>query len=174
MTYRVLFVDDEPNVTEGLKRALRNEPFEILTAVSAAEGLSLLAQEPIDVVVADEKIPGMSGSEFLAQVRRDYPDTIRMILTGHATLEAAILAINEGRIYRFFTKPCNAADLAITIRRALEHKEAVAQAQRLMEVVKRQSYELERLERLYPGITKVNRDAEGAIILEDQPQDVPR
>lgn len=174
MTHRVLFVDDESHVTEGLYRALRKEPYEVLSAHSAADALKLLAHVPVDVVVADEKMPGMSGSELLAEVRRRYPDTVRMILTGHATLEAAVRAINEGEIYRFFTKPCDAVDLAVTIRRALEHQAALAEARRLMEVIRTQASEFERLERLYPGITKVKRDAEGAVILEEQPQDISR
>jgi two-component system probable response regulator PhcQ len=73
----------------------------------------------VDVVISDEKMPGMSGSEFLSLVRQEYPDTIRIILTGYGSLESAIRAINEGEIYRLFTKPCNVIDLAITIRLAL-------------------------------------------------------
>jgi len=89
-----------------------------------------------------------------------------MILTGHADLEAAIRAINEGEIYRFFTKPCNMIDLAVTVRQALQHKEAVEESQRLQKVVKQQSDLLSDIEKEYPGITDVKRNKEGAIILE--------
>jgi two-component system probable response regulator PhcQ len=107
MPRRVLFVDDEPHVTESLKRALRKEPYEVLSANSADEALEVLARQPVDVVISDEKMPGMQGSEFLAVVCKQYPETIRIIMTGHGSIEAAIRAINEGEIYRFLTKPCN-------------------------------------------------------------------
>ena len=122
MRPKVLFVDDEPKVIAGLKRAMRKEPYEIITANSACEALDIMDSTAIDVVISDEMMPGMSGSEFITKICQDYPDTIRMILTGHASLDMAIKAINEGEIYRFFTKPCNEVDLAVTIRHALEQK----------------------------------------------------
>lgn len=124
MTHKVLFVDDEPLVTEALKRSLSEEEYKILTANSADEALDILAREPVDVVVADEKMPGMSGSEFLAAVCQEHPDTIRIMLTGQASLEAAVRSINEGEIYRFLTKPWNKDNLAITIRQALQQKDS--------------------------------------------------
>ena len=167
MSRKVLFVDDEPRVTESLKRALRKEPYEILSANSANEGLKVLAREPVDVVISDEKMPGMPGSEFLALVRKQYPETIRIILTGGASMEAAIRAINEGEIYRFLTKPCNEVDLAITIRQALQLKDLMVISRRLLEKNKGQSVLLQDLEKKYPGITKVKRDSTGAIIMDD-------
>jgi len=96
MEHKVLIVDDEPTITDLLKDALANEPYDILSAASAEEALPILDREQVDVVISDEKMPGMSGSEFLAIVRQEYPDTVRMILTGHGSLESAIRAINEG------------------------------------------------------------------------------
>jgi response regulator RpfG family c-di-GMP phosphodiesterase len=104
-------VDDEPLITTTLKRVLRKEPYDICTANSGAEALQILARKPVDVIVSDERMPGMSGSEFLAVARQQYPDTARIILTGQANLEAAIRAINEGAICRFLTKPCKEDDL---------------------------------------------------------------
>ena len=123
MQPRVLLVDDEPHVTEALKRVLREEAYDIRTASSARTALQILARETVDVVVSDERMPGMSGSEFLATVRRSYPNTVRILLTGHANLEAAVRAINEGEIYRFLTKPCKEADLTRAIEHALRRKE---------------------------------------------------
>ncbi|MCR4438165.1 MAG: response regulator [bacterium] len=130
MGHRVLFVDDEPHVLAALRRSLRKEPYELLCATSAAEALRLIATVPVDVVVSDEQMPGMSGSELLAEVRRRHPDTVRMMLSGKATLEGAIRAINDGAIYRFFIKPCDEVDLATTIRHALEHKDLVEENRR--------------------------------------------
>ncbi len=168
MQHTVLIVDDEPSARELLTNALSREPYDVLCADSAEEALGILVQEPVDVVLTDEVMPGMSGSEFLAIVRQQYPDTIRMILTGYANLKTAIRAINEGEIYRFFTKPCNIVDLTMTIRQALQHKDLMAENQRLLSIVKQQSLSLEALERQHPGITKVKRNARGAVNIDKE------
>lgn len=139
MSHTVFLVDDEPNVLDGLTRVLHKEPYEILTAGSAEEAARLLRDRSVDLIVSDLEMPGMSGTEFLASVARDYPDVVRIVLTGRASLPAAISAINEGKVYQFFTKPCNEIDLAITIRRALEQKDLLAKSRELLEVAKRQS-----------------------------------
>jgi two-component system probable response regulator PhcQ len=167
MQHTVLVVDDEPDIRDMLTRALSREPYEVLCADSAEEALGIIAQESVDVVLSDEKMPGMSGTEFLAIVRRRYPDTIRMILTGHASLESAIHAINEGEIYRFFTKPCNMVDLMVTIRQALQQQDLMAENQRLLNIVRQQSSSLEALEKQHPGITKVKRDQNGTVIIDE-------
>ena len=167
MQYTILIVDDEPLITEVLAEALSREPYVILTAGSAEDALRLLDQRQMDVIISDEKMPGMSGSEFLAVVRKKYPDTIRIILTGHGSLESAIRAINEGQIYRFFTKPCNVLDLAMTIRKAIQQNELKKEIQRLVSIEKRKSAFIKTLENQYPGITKVNRDSRGEIIIDD-------
>ena len=143
MSHTVLLVDDEPHVLEGLTRVLRKEPYEILTANSAVEAAELLEDNGVDLIVSDEEMPGMSGTEFLARVARDYPDIVGIVLTGHPSLPAALRAINEGKVYQFFTKPCNEIDLAITIRRALEQKDLEAKSRELLEVTKRQSVLIE-------------------------------
>ena len=139
MSHTVLLVDDEPNVLDGLTRVLRKEPYQILTGNSAEEAAALLEDHSVDLIVSDEEMPGMSGTEFLGRVAEQYPDTVRIVLTGHPTLPAALRAINEGKVYQFFTKPCNEIDLAITIRRALEQKDLLAKSRDLLEVTKRQS-----------------------------------
>lgn len=107
----VLFVDDEPAVLQGLKRALHNATFRRLFAESAFQALELVDSGAIDIVVADEQMPGMSGSDFLAIVRNRRPQIIRIILSGHASLERVIAAINTGQIHRFLTKPVETQQL---------------------------------------------------------------
>ena len=119
----VLFVDDEPQVTSGIRRALRKEPFRILTAQSGAEALEILTQERVDLIVSDEVMPKMSGSELLSQVSRQFPEVVRIILTGQASLEATVRAINEGRIFRFLFKPCSDTQLLEVIQQGLQEKE---------------------------------------------------
>ncbi len=166
MQPKVLIVDDDSALRDMMKEAFAREPYEVLIAGSANEALALLTQGTVDVVISDEMMPGLSGSEFLAIVRKKYPDTIRMILTGHANLESAIRAINEGEIYRFFTKPCNMIDLAITVRQALQHKEALNESKRLQKVVETQSAIIEDIEQKHPGISSVKRTSDGAIIID--------
>ncbi len=164
----VLFVDDEPSVTAALKRRLRNEPYRILEAHSGKEALQVLEREKVDVIVTDEKMPVMSGSELLAEVRLRYPDTIRMVLTGHASLDAAMKAINEGQIYRFLLKPCNEVELMVSIRLALEQKRLEDQNRELKKLLRKQTEALRKLEDEYPGITNILRDETGAILIREE------
>jgi response regulator RpfG family c-di-GMP phosphodiesterase len=107
----VLFVDDEAAVLDGLRRALHNAPFRTLYAQSGFQALEIVDSGEVDIVVADEMMPGMSGSEFLAIVRRRHPHLVRIILSGQASLERVIAAINAGQIHRFLTKPMDAVQL---------------------------------------------------------------
>ena len=91
----VLFVDDEKGVTDGFRANMRRQPFSVVTANSAAEALEILGERHIDVVVSDEQMPGMHGSALLAEVRRTWPDVMRIILTGQASLDATIAAAKK-------------------------------------------------------------------------------
>ena len=163
----LLLVDDEPNVTDALKRALRREPYEILTATSGPAALELLGRQHVDVVISDEQMPGMSGSVFLSTVRKQFPHTIRMILSGQASLEAAVRAINEGEVYRFFLKPCNPTDLAFTVQQALAHKRLEEQSRRLLREYQKQASTLARLEHHSPEIMTLDTDDQGAVVVDE-------
>jgi DNA-binding NtrC family response regulator len=160
---KLLLVDDEPNLTSALVRSLDRSQFEIFTADSAQKGLMILAGNDIDVVVSDERMPGMTGSQFLSEVRKKWPNTIRMILSGQADLEAAVRAINEGEVYRFLLKPCHPKELQLTILQGLQHKKLVAQSRRLLQEHQKTQNLLEELEKANPGITKVEMDDDGVI-----------
>jgi len=174
MTHKILVVDDEPHVTEALKRMLHREPYEVLTANYANEALQVLAQQPVDVVISDEKMPGIQGVEFLSLVYQHFPDTIRIMLTGHANLDTAVRAINEGQIYRFLMKPCNEKEIRLSIRQAIQQKELAEKSRQLLQKVKEQDIVLRRLERENPGITRVDRDTSGTIIIEEIGSDLDR
>ena len=163
---KLLLVDDEPNLTSALVRSLDRKQFEIFTADSAQQGLMILAGNEIDVVVSDERMPGMTGSQFLAEVRKKWPNTIRMILSGQADLEAAVRAINEGEVYRFLLKPCPPQELQMTILQGLQHKKLVAQSRKLLMEHQKNMNLLEALEKDNPGITKVEMDDDGVIDME--------
>ncbi len=124
MPSAVLLVDDDPNVLHGLTRALCHQPFGILTAKSAEEAMWVFKTRHVDVIVTDEQMPGLPGTELLAWVADHYPKTVRILLTGHPSVDTAVRAINQATVYKFFVKPCKEFDLAITIRQALEQKKA--------------------------------------------------
>lgn len=167
MKSRILLVDDESNVLSALKRALFDEPLEIISVTSAEEALETMKDGDFKVVVSDERMMGMQGSEFLAQVRQQHPATIRIMLTGHATLEAAMKAVNEGEIYRFFSKPWDDQNLKYAIRSAIEKYDLEAENRRLLATVKQQSLEIKVLEKRYPGISRVEKDDLGVFVLPD-------
>lgn len=171
MADAVLIVDDELSVLAAIRRALMDEKFDIVTAGSGEEGLKLLKTMRFKVVISDEMMPGMNGSEFLSFVRSEYPDTIRIILTGQANVESAMRAINSGEIYRFLTKPWDDVELSLVIRGALEKYNLQEQNRRLLDLVKRQKISLERIESKHPGITSLERDAEGHMVIPDVDDD---
>jgi two-component system probable response regulator PhcQ len=139
----VLLIDDDESVLNGLVRSLRKEPYQVLTARSGDEAMLILKNREVDVIVIDEIMPGMSGSDLLAWAAENTPDTMRIMLTGNATTSIAIRAINEGQVYNFFTKPCDDVQLAVAIRKAIEHRALLTENNRLLELNRRQFYELQ-------------------------------
>ena len=101
----LLLVDDEPNILNAIKRLLRREGYRILCAESAAQGLDLLATHRVHVIISDQRMPVMTGTEFLSRVKDLYPDTVRLVLSGYSELESLTDAINKGAIYRYISKP---------------------------------------------------------------------
>ena len=142
MDHAVLIVDDEPKIYHALRRALHREPYDVVYAPGGAEALKLLGERSIDVIIADQNMPEMQGSVLLSRVRQQFPDIVRMMLTGDARLETVMAAVNKGEIYRFFTKPCNESELIISLRDALQMRALKFEAARLLETVKKQSAQI--------------------------------
>ena len=117
----LLIVDDDINALAALHRLFRRDNYKILTAVSPAEGFDLLAQHQVQVIVCDQRMPFMSGTEFLSRVKEMYPDTVRIILAGETGLQAVLDSINSGAIYRYYTKPWDDTQLRDNIRLAFHH-----------------------------------------------------
>jgi response regulator RpfG family c-di-GMP phosphodiesterase len=130
---RVLCVDDEPQVLEGLSVNLRRQ-FEVRTATGGPEALALLTQEPpFEVVMSDMRMPGMDGAAFLAKVREVMPDTVRMLLTGQADIASAVAAVNDGQIFRFLLKPCPKPQLVAALDAAVSQYRLVTGERHLLE-----------------------------------------
>ena len=119
----LLLVDDEDNVVSSLRRLLRKDGYHIIVANSGAQGLQRLAENEVDVILSDQRMPGMTGVEFLRRAKELYPDTVRMSLSGYTELQSITDAINEGAIYKFLTKPWDDERLRAHIHEAFRHKE---------------------------------------------------
>jgi two-component system NtrC family sensor kinase len=117
---RILCVDDEPNVLNSIRRLFLDYEYTILTATSAQEGLEILQNARIQIVMSDYRMPNMNGVEFLKEVRKFWPETVRIVLSGYADTAAIVSAVNEGQIYKFIPKPWNDDDLKATIANAIE------------------------------------------------------
>lgn len=146
--YRLLLVDDEPGVLNALKRVFRQENYDVLTATSGEQGLLILAEATTHLVISDFRMPGINGAEFLRAVRDRSPDTIRIMLTGHADSDAVMGAINEGAVYKFILKPWDDNDLRITASLALEQFDLVRRNRDLMKENEHKAREISALSRL--------------------------
>ncbi len=129
---RILFVDDDPNILSAYKRRLRKQ-FHIETALSGDAGLKTIDdQGPFAVIVADMRMPGMDGVQFLAKARKRSPGSVRMMLTGNADLQTAINAANEGNVFRFLAKPCSPEDFAKSLDAGLKQHQLINVEQELI------------------------------------------
>ncbi len=141
----LLLVHDEPNIVSALKRTLRRDGYRILTANCAEEGLNLLAGNNVGVIISDQRMPQMTGVEFLRKVKELYPKTLRLVLSGYTELESVTSAINEGAIFKFLTKPWDDELLLKNVREAFEYHELEHENQRLARELQSSNDELFRL-----------------------------
>lgn len=117
---KVLYVDDEENNLFSFKATFRLK-YQIFTAISAAKGLEILNENPdIHVILTDQRMPEMTGVDFLQSILPIHPDPIRILLTGYADLQASIDAVNKGKIFHYLSKPWNEEEVDMTIQKALE------------------------------------------------------
>jgi signal transduction histidine kinase len=141
--HSILVVDDEPDVVQSVHDLLRRD-YRVLGATRAREGISILAQEEVDVVMSDQRMPDMTGVELLHHVRETHPATTRLLFTGYADIKAVIEAINRGNVYRYITKPWDAAELQAVIRDAAERHDFIVERQRLLTELQEKNEELTR------------------------------
>lgn len=137
-SFRLLFVDDEPSVLKALRRIFLDEDYEIFTAGSANEALGLLEKTPVHLIISDHRMPGMTGAVFLKEVKKRWPETIRVMLTGHADVNSIMGAVNDGAVYKFITKPWNDEDLRLTVSLALQQYALIQENKKLKELTKKQ------------------------------------
>lgn len=161
----VLFVDDDLNLLYGIKRALRNEPYNVLFVNSAEKALKLLTTQEISVIVSDQRMPGINGIELLTMMRQKYPEIVRIMITGYASATTAVEAINRGEVFKFVPKPCEEDELKTILEEAIlisKSKDNTAQAKDNERTALNLS-----LERSFPGITNLNTDKDGRIQIDE-------
>ena len=158
MERTLLLVDDEKNVGAALERLLRHDGYKILHANSGRQGLEVLAQHEVGVVISDQRMPEMSGVEFLTRVKELYPDTIRIVLSGTGDFDSVTAAINQGAIYKFFTKPWDNDTLRVDVMEAFWRQELVREKGQLLQQIQ-SANEL---------LAQVNLDLAAAMELKDK------
>ena len=163
--YKVLCVDDEPNILSALRRMLSLEGFQVFTANGGAEALTLLGKEHIDVIISDMQMPQMNGAALLNQVRQQWPKTMRLLLTGASDVSGAISAINAGEIYRYTAKPWNDEELVGTIKSALAFASLANEHERLAALAQAQTDSLnEMVETLDSRVQERTKDLRASYI----------
>lgn len=142
----LLLVDDEPNILKSLGRLFRNADYRLLLANSGEEGKEVIAANPdIDLIISDMRMPGINGADLLAYARDVMPDTMRILLTGHADMASTVDAINRGQIYRYISKPWDDDEVRFLVRQALEMRGMKAEKERLERLTRKQNEELAQL-----------------------------
>ncbi|MEA2109574.1 MAG: response regulator [Pseudomonadota bacterium] len=165
---KVLLVDDEAKVLQAVKRIFsRSQLVELLTVADPFAAMKMVAEEEIVLVISDQQMPGMTGLEFLAWVNANHPGIVKIIMTGDTDIQTAVQAINDIGVYKFIRKPWNNDDLYWTVVRALEMARMQRKNQEMQAELNEKDRCLERYERLYPGITTIERDADGAIVIDE-------
>ncbi len=176
--HTVLCVDDDASILKSLKRLLRKEGYNLITASSGPEGLKILKENDVHLIICDQRMPGMSGTEFLAIVQEKHSAAIRIVLTGYTEVDAITQAINKGHVYKFFLKPWNDQSLKLEIKQALEQYDLIQANKTLNKKVLEQNEELkkvnEHLEELVRERTEVLKIQNKALelsraVLEDLP-----
>lgn len=172
---KILCVDDEPNILSALRRTLTSFGYNVIAAKSGQEGLKLLQQEPVQLVISDMRMPGMDGVSFLEYVSVRWPDTVRVLLTGYSSLDSTIDAVNRGHVYCYIAKPWDDEDLKVTVSQALHHYDVVMENKRLADQVRaqqdqmlEQQREIEELRRQHPNLMSVERGSDGSITIGDE------
>ena len=165
---KVLLVDDETAVLNAVKRIFsRSQVVELLTVEDPFAAMEMVAEGGIALVISDQQMPGMTGLEFLAWVNANHPEIVKIIMTGDTDIQTAVQAINDIGVYKFIRKPWNNDDLYWTVVRALEMARMQQKNRQLQAELNEKDQSLQRYERLYPGITSVDRDADGAIVIDE-------
>jgi serine/threonine protein kinase/CheY-like chemotaxis protein len=157
--HTILVIDDEPDLIQSVQEMLRLD-YQVLGATRAVDGLRILEREPVQIVMTDQRMPEMSGVEFLKILRESYPDVTRLLFTAYADIEAVTDAINQGNVYRYISKPWEPHELLQVLRQAVEYYDMRVERKRLTEELREKNQQLEQtngqLHKLTEQLIEVN------------------
>lgn len=160
--FTLLLVDDEEGVLNALRRNFQDENYRVLTANGAQQALSQMENQRVHLVIADHRMPGMPGAELLKEIKQRWPDTIRIMLTGYADVQAIMGAVNEGAVYKFITKPWNDEDLRLTVSLALQQYMLIQENRKLKEITRQQQVKIDN----YTCLFDEDRGVLGSVLLK--------
>ena len=163
----ILVVDDEESVRESLTSVLSREGYTVHPAEDAEQGLRILKEQAVHLVISDHNMPRMTGVEFLKLVRERHPHVLRIMLTGDPDPQTIIRSINEGEVYRFIKKPWDNTMLRVTVYFAFETIQLEAENRRLLAALRRQMQFLRDLEKDFPYLAALTRDEDAALLLAE-------
>jgi DNA-binding NtrC family response regulator len=163
----ILVVDDEESIRDSLTAVLEREKYVVHQAEGGEAALLLLKQHPVQLVISDQNMPGMTGIEFLKLVRERFPHVIRIMLTGDPDPTIIIRSVNEGEVYRFLKKPWDNTMLRVTLYFAFETLQLEEENRRLITALRRQVNFLRDLQRDFPYLTAMTRDEDAELLLAE-------
>ncbi|MFA7348047.1 MAG: ATPase, T2SS/T4P/T4SS family [Desulfurivibrionaceae bacterium] len=161
--FTLLFVDDEEGVLKALRRIFMDENYRILTALRAEDALAIMGKEPVQLVISDHRMPGMTGAQLLREIKEKWPATIRIMLTGYADVQSIMGAVNEGAVYKFITKPWNDEDLRLTVSLALQQYVLLQENKKLRELTKKQREKISK----YAAVIDENKGVLASYLQQD-------
>lgn len=158
--YTILLLDDEEFILKSLKRLLRRDGYNILTALNGDEGFKILNENDVQLIISDQRMSGMSGTEFLEKVKDDFPDIIRTILSGYTDVDSITESINKGHIFKFFFKPWNDNNLRLEIKQCIDQYELIKKNRELNELVIKKNEDLEKINK---ELKRINDNLESMV-----------
>jgi len=167
--HKILIIDDEPNILNSLRRTLTWEDTEVYTAEDADKASGVLKKEQdIEVIICDNRLPGISGIEFLTKIKPMYPDTIRILITGYPDLSTAMDAINKAHIWRYILKPLEIEELKMLIKQAFLYYRILRENRILLQIARQQAEWLKILQERYPEIVEKEVDKSSIYIIDEK------
>ncbi|MBS7660779.1 response regulator [Pseudomonas lalucatii] len=171
---KIQLVDDEPQILKSLQRLLHPQDWQVHAFDDVYQALDALTEHEYAVILSDYRMPHLDGITYLKFAKQRQPEAVRLMLTGHGDRQSMIQAINEAEIYRFISKPWEDYEVEAALRSAIdlhllrsENQRLLTQLRAQQSALDRQQQELLRLETENPGLTRVLRDADGSILIED-------
>ncbi|MFH1577459.1 MAG: response regulator [Candidatus Omnitrophota bacterium] len=167
--HTILLLDDEENILNALMRLLRSEGRQIYTAGTANDAWEKLKEVGgVDLIISDNRLPDISGIDFLLKVRRLYPDTIRILITGYPGLDSAVEAINKGQVYRYIPKPWENEELKLIVKQSLDYYDVMKDNHALLRIARQQAELLASMHEKYPQVAQSEFDKSDLYIVDEK------